>query len=134
MSFILRATYYSPKFLHLMHHTVKTKDFIIGSSEESSLHNARKQQYEYVAEFFNVINDKEDTDTCIQCPDLREIPMEPIRQSEFRKQLEFFCTADPCSWKINVWLKKTHKGFIYNSYSKELLFTIDVMEIPDIYE
>ena len=120
-SFIVKVAYDSPKYLHLMHHTTKSKEFIIASTEESNLSDARDHQYQYIESFFEKLN--------LECENNRYILIEPISRQDLKNQNVFFCTEEPYSWKINVWFKKEHRGYITTSYSKERIFSIEVMEI-----
>ena len=119
MTFIILINYDSPKYLHIMHNTIKNVSFILGETHEYNINDARNHQFQYLAEFFKTISEPYD--------ELKSLPVEP--ETNTNMKLPYFCTIEPCSWKINVWKRCINKGYFYNSFHNEKLFSIEVTEI-----
>jgi len=122
-SYCIYITFKTPQALHKAHNNnIKALNFILGNSE-TVLEDARENAVTYINNYLNNLD--------VTTPYItNQVSMTPITEKDWKLKPEgYFCTEEPCHWKLTVWKKNIIKGYLFNSFEIEEIFHIDILQV-----
>ena len=121
-SYCIYITFKTPQALYKAHNNnIKALNFILGDSE-TILEDARRNALNYINDYLKNLD--------VETPYITQVPITPSTPAEWKeKPVGYFCTEEPCHWKLTVWKKNIIKGYLFNSFEVEEIFHIDILQV-----
>jgi len=119
--YTIQVTFYDAHRLYEAHPKIKSMSFVVGETFDY-VEDAHEAAVVYVNKYFTKLSEPIEW--------LNKVSVAPRTKAQWeRVPLGYYCTEQPTEWVLDVWHKHLERGFVWNSFKIERIFSLRILQV-----